>query len=356
MGAIYSLGTTASAVLMVWAGALTDRFRVRALGPVVLAGLAGARLFMALNPSAWALPLVVLCLRFFGQGMSSHLAVVGMARWFTASRGRALSIASLGFALGEAVLPLLFVALMVLVALMGAPALMWFLREERTPQSHAESHSSLGMDARHWTRGEALRHPLFWFMVPALPGPAAFNTAFFFHQVHVAQVKGLAHLELVALFPLYTGLAIAAMVGSGWALDRLGTPRLIPFFQLPMVVAFAVFATASGTGGLLVGLVFLALTTGANSTLPNAFLGRVLRHRAYRRDQGHGGGDHGARLGHRAGADRRADRRRDRHRGAVPGRGGILPADHAAHGRGRGPGAAPAGGVRGGRDGTASPA
>ncbi|PCH69978.1 MAG: MFS transporter, partial [Rhodobacteraceae bacterium] len=39
-GGIYSLGTTASAVVMIWAGSLTDVFRVRVVGPVVLAGLA----------------------------------------------------------------------------------------------------------------------------------------------------------------------------------------------------------------------------------------------------------------------------------------------------------------------------
>lgn len=282
-GAIYSLGTTASAIIMVWAGGLTDRFRVRALGPVVLAGLACAAAAMALNPAVWALPLVILALRLFGQGMASHLAVVAMARWFVASRGRALSIAGLGFAMGEAVLPLLFVMLMTVVdwhllwlvaaaiCLAGIPLLSRLLRQERTPQSHAESFSATGMDGRHWTRMQALRSPLFWFMVPALLGPSAFNTAFFFHQVHYADIKGWAHLELVALFPFYTAMAIAAMVLSGWALDRLGTARLMPFYQLPMVAAFLAFSLASGVPGALAGFFFMALTTGANSTLPNAF-------------------------------------------------------------------------------------
>ena len=49
-GGIYALGTTASAVVMVWAGGLTDKFRVRTLGPAVLLLLALACLFMAFNP------------------------------------------------------------------------------------------------------------------------------------------------------------------------------------------------------------------------------------------------------------------------------------------------------------------
>lgn len=282
-GGIYMLGTTASALVMVWAGGLTDLFRVRRLAPLVLVLMVGACLFMAVNPVWWLLPLVIFALRFTGQGMLSHLAVVAMARWFVAARGKALSIATLGFALGEAFLPLIFVSLLTvydwrllwvaaaLVAGLGIPLLLVLLRRERTPQSWAGSSQLLGMDARHWTRKETLRHYLFWFMVPALLGPSAFNTAFFFHQVHIAEVKGVSHVALVAMFPVYTAVGIGAMILSGWALDRLGTARLLPFMQLPMVAAFLLFALSDGPGLLLLGFVFLALTTGANSTLPNAF-------------------------------------------------------------------------------------
>lgn len=282
-GGIYSLGTTASAVLMVWAGGLTDIFRVRAIGAAILCLLALACAAMALNPVWWLLPVVIFALRFTGQGMSSHIAVVAMARWFIGARGKALSVAKLGFSLGEAVLPLLFVALMLVmdwrllwviaaaIAVAGAPVLLLLLRQERTPQSHAQSDQSLGMGARHWTRNQTFRHWLFWFMFPALLGPSAFNTAFFFHQVHIAEIKAITHVELVAMFPFYTAISIAAMMLSGWALDRLGTARLIPFMQVPMILAFVIFAAAGGTWGMLSGFFFLGLNTGFNNTLPSAF-------------------------------------------------------------------------------------
>lgn len=46
---------------------------------------------------------------------------------------------------------------------------------------------------------------------------------------------------------------------------------MIPFFQLPMVAAFGIFAISDNTLTLLAGLFFLGMTTGANTTLPNAF-------------------------------------------------------------------------------------
>lgn len=282
-GSIYSLGTTLSAIVMIWAGALTDVFRVRVIGPIVLIGLSCACLAMATANAVWVLPIVIFALRFTGQGMSSHIAVVAMARWFVASRGKALSIATLGFAVGEAILPLTFVALMAfldwrilwgvaaVIALMGVPVLSRLLRLERTPQDIATETSVPGMNGKHWTRGMTLRHPLFWFLVPALLGPSAFNTAFFFHQVHLADIKGWQHIELVAYFPLYTVMSIVAMVASGWALDKWGTGRLMPFYQLPMVVSFVAFSWATEPTLAWIGFLFLAMTTGFNTTLPNAF-------------------------------------------------------------------------------------
>ena len=49
-GGIYTIGTCASAVAMFWAGALTDRFRVRLLAWAILPGLALSCFLMAFNP------------------------------------------------------------------------------------------------------------------------------------------------------------------------------------------------------------------------------------------------------------------------------------------------------------------
>jgi MFS family permease len=282
-GGIYTAGTFASAVVMVWAGVLTDHFRARTLGAVVLVMLAIASLMMALAPAAWALPFVIFALRFAGQGMTTHIAVVAMARWFVATRGRALSIASLGIAVGEALLPLTFVYLMVdipwrwlwigsaVFLVLMVPVLTHLLRLERTPQSVAAENQAVGMEGRHWTRAEALRHWLFWLMVPAILAPSAFSTAFFFQQVHLAQTKGWSHVQLVSLFPLYTAVSVTAMLLSGWVIDRVGTARLMPIYQLPFAAGFVVIGLSHGIWPAAFGMALMAIAQGGNSTLPNAF-------------------------------------------------------------------------------------
>ena len=282
-GSIYGFGTFASAIVMIWAGGLTDKLRVRKLATIVLVALTISCLFMAFNPLVVLLPLVIFCLRLTGQGMSTHISAVAMSRWFVSNRGKALSVANLGFSFGEALFPLLLVSALAyfawqeiwiiaaLITLFAIPLLIWLLRQERSPQSIDAEAQSLGMSKRHWNRKQTLSHPLFWFMMPAFIGQSAFNTAFFFLQVHFSETKGWNHFNLVAMFPIYTGVAICTMILSGILLDKIGTPKLIPFFQLPMIVAFLLFAYGDNLTLVLIGFIFLGITSGANTTLPNAF-------------------------------------------------------------------------------------
>ncbi|WP_439153669.1 MFS transporter [Yoonia sp.] len=281
-GLIYMLGTGASAVAMLFAGGLVDRFRVRTLGIAVVGLLAVSCLAMAFNPYAAVLPLVIFALRFFGQGMASHVAIVAMARWFIATRGRALAIASLGFMLAEAVMPLTLVWLKGFVpwqtlwigaavfAVLMMPVLHRLLRLERTPQSGTDENDATGMDGKHWTRRQALRHPLFWALVPAIMFFPAFGTAFWFHQVHFAAIKGWDHLSLVAVFPLGTATFMAATFLYGWAIDRFGAGRLFPIYLLPLCVGFTLHWYAPTVAWSAAGVILMGLAGGGQATLPAA--------------------------------------------------------------------------------------
>ena len=282
-GAVYTLATTASAIVMIWAGALTDRFRVRVLARFVMVGLALACLMMTGAPGVWWLLLTVFALRFFGQGLMSHLAAVAMARWFVATRGKALSIASTGFSVGTAFLPLIVAALLLVVdwrwiwvaaaiATLGSiPVLVALLRHERTPQSLARETEATGIDGRHWTRGEVLVHPVFWLLVPALLGPAAWGTALAFHQVHLTEVKGWSFVSFVAIYPFSTAVTVATTFACGWAVDRFGSARVMPVYMLPFALCFIVMWQAGGIAGAALALCIFAVGQGMQATLASAF-------------------------------------------------------------------------------------
>lgn len=286
-GALYSIGTIASAIVMVWAGALADLFRVRSLGTVSLLGLALACLVMATSTHVIMLVIGIFLLRLTGQGMASHISRVAMARWYIATRGRALSIASLGYSVAEAFLPLIFVGLLAIfdwrllwagcavLALFYAPILFQLMAQERTPQSQTTEDQSLGMNSLHWNRSSALRHPFFWCMFPAVFGISAFVTAFFFHHLHFADTKGWSHVEIVALFPVYSISGVVAMLVSGWAIDKFNAVRLAPYFQIPMAIAFVVMAFSTTPYLAGVSLIIMAMTSGTNATLTGAMWAEV---------------------------------------------------------------------------------
>jgi MFS family permease len=282
-GLLYTLSTTVSAGVMLWAGALTDRFRVRALACVVMPALALVCVAMSVNTTVIGLAVVILLLRFFGQGMMSQLAIVAMARWFVARRGLALSIAAMGFAVGQAVLPVSFAALLerfdwrplwllaACLVLMVFPVVVWLLAAERTPQSLAQGQSATGMDGRHWTRAEMLGNPLFWLLLPMLLGPPAWGTALFFQQAHLAEVKGWSLVEYLALLPLFTVMAVTFTLISGQLIDRFGSARLAMVYLVPFAAAFAVLAFADTLLVAAIGLMLFGIGNGIQATLPAAF-------------------------------------------------------------------------------------
>lgn len=282
-GGIYTIGTTMSAVAMIWAGVLTDRFRVRALALGVMVALAVACVAMAVNTSWVLLILVVFALRLTGQGMMSQLGSVAMVRWFEATRGKALSLSSMGFAAGQAVLPVVFVALFAVanwrslwvlaavIVIATIPLILILLRQERTPQSMADEAQIAGMHGRHWKRREMLRSGLFFLMIPMVLGPSAWGTALFFQQVHLVEVKGWELVAFVALMPIYTVASVGATFASGWAIDRFGVSRIVPFQMLPFGASFAVLAYADTIFMAGVGLTIFGIGQGIQGTATSSF-------------------------------------------------------------------------------------
>jgi MFS family permease len=282
-GGIYTLGTTLSAITMVWAGVLTDRFRVRVLALGVMLALAAACVAMAVNTSWLLLVGVIYALRLTGQGMMSQLGAVAMVRWFEATRGKALSLSSMGFAAGQAILPVAFVALFAVahwrslwllaagLVIVTIPLILLLLRQERTPQSMADEAQQTGMENRHWTRAQMLRSGLFFLMIPMVLGPSAWGTALFFQQVHLVEVKGWELVAFVALMPIYTVASVAATFTAGWAVDRFGVSRVVPIQMLPFALSFAVLAWADTIFMAGVGLCIFGLGQGMQGPATSSF-------------------------------------------------------------------------------------
>lgn len=258
--AIYMTGTLLSALCLPWTGQWIDRFRLGTYTVVVFLALVGAALFMAVVPHAVLLIAVIFCLRQTGQGLASHISITTMARYFRAGRGKAVALASLGYAAGESILPFLVVigiatigwrqtyagaaiALLVLIL----PIILWLLRRCETTGPVDLEVNSAGTDpgstesgAESWTRGQMLRHWRFYLLVPAVMAPSFIGTALFFHHLALAEAKGWSAAWITGSYWVYAVGSITASLSAGPLIDRITAIRVVPFFLVPMALALAI--------------------------------------------------------------------------------------------------------------------
>ncbi len=269
-GSIYAAGTLTSAAVLVWLGGLIDRTPLAVFAAAVLAGLAATCLLMGAVWSAGALTLAIFGLRLFGQGLASHTAITAMGRYFDAERGRAVSVASLGHPLGEALFPILVVAAFAVMswrsvwtgaglALVALLPLIFPLLKGHGARDHAlkaRRAAAGGGGLRDLALGEALRDPGLWLRLPALLAPSFIFTGLIFHQVHLAEAKGWPLSLIAGSFTAYAVGSVATMIAAGPLIDRLTARRLVPVFLAPLAAAcLALYASDAA----LVAPLFLAL-------------------------------------------------------------------------------------------------
>ena len=231
-GRIYMLGTLASALVINWSGALIDRLDLRLFTALVLLGLAGACLVMGSVGSPLMLVLAIFLLRQFGQGLSSHVGITTMARYFDADRGKAIALAAIGYACGEALLPVsgLYLAqlwgwratfqLAALAALAALLLALWLLKGHGLRhRAHlnaldAASASPGGSGRGDFTRRQVLGERRFYFLLPAMIATPMIGTALFFFPDEIARARGWSSLWVTGNYWLYSLVSVATTISS----------------------------------------------------------------------------------------------------------------------------------------------
>ena len=289
-GTLYAIATLAAAFTIIWLGKLADHVRIAPLSIATLAGLALACMGMGAVETLWMLVLVLFGLRLFGQGMLSHIPLTAMGRWFSAQRGRAVSIATLGFPFGEAVAPILAVTLSAVIGwretwfvcagilLVAFAPLIWSLFSVRRVKSGVPAEAiltDLETSQVSWTRAEMLKDPIFYALLPGLLAPAFIITGVFFHQVHLVEGKGWSLGLFAGAYPLFAAMSVFTGLGAGIAIDKWSASGLLPFYLLPMAAGLLILALFDVP---LAGYSFMALagfSVGISATILGAIWAEV---------------------------------------------------------------------------------
>jgi len=280
IGRIYMFATLGSAICLPFLGRLVDSVPAHKMITLVIPTLAAATLMAGYASSVLMLIAAIFLLRLFGQGMMTHMALTATGRWFSAERGRAVSLVVLGHQGGEATLPLAFSAIAITygyqvgwivgaatLLIIGLPFSFWAYRKPREPQGHSTELDQPSRHVRSWTRKEVMRDPVFWILLTGVLGPGFVGTTIFYHQNYMTAFfdwpPQLFAQSLVILALTTVGCALV----TGAIIDRVGAIRVLPYFLLPLSAACFAISAGGPAYSLYIVMVLLGISYGISSTL-----------------------------------------------------------------------------------------
>ncbi|MCO5058104.1 MAG: MFS transporter [Rhizobiaceae bacterium] len=277
-GTLYMVATLASAFTLPRLGQIVDRYPARVVTMIIVPVLAMACVMMALSGHIVLLVVTIYLLRLFGQGMMTQNAFTAAGRWFAAQRGKAISVTAIGVNAGEAMFPLLFVlisgaigwrnswllfgATLILVAL---PAITTLHRVERSPRT--SDPVSPKPTARDWTRGEAMRDPLFYLVLLGVMAPGFIGTTVAFHQVYLVEVRGWSLEVFASSFTFMAATVVAFSLIAGQLVDRFSAVSLLPYFLIPLGLGCLTLGAVEAQWSAFAFMGLMGMTYGFSNTI-----------------------------------------------------------------------------------------
>ncbi len=282
-GTMYAVATIGSSILLMNFGARIDNRPLPGYVYKTIVVLAAASLALGLTRHALMLPVALLGLRFAGQGLMTHISETVLGRYFEQNRGKALSLSSLGFSVGEMIFPLLIAVLIPLIGWRASvavnsaillavllPALRLFPLSEF--DRHDESAPKERGTAAQW---QLLKSPLFWTLAPAVVVLSLTNTGVFFYQLVLAESRGWPAAWYSVMFSGYAVSRFAFGLFGGLLVDRFGARKLFALHLVPLLFGLVVLALYPMRWSAVVFLLSAGVSLGASSPIKSAIFAEL---------------------------------------------------------------------------------
>ena len=285
-GTLYSAATFISAIVFLWLGKFTDQFDLSLFGLIAFIALGLISLMFANINTLFLLFLSLFGLRFFGQGLLSHIAITAMASWFSKKRGQALSFAALGYSLGEAILPILvaffftlltwreiWFTIFLCIILIFLPVLYWlskFIKSRSLDNFKNNSIKKKNILYVSWNRTQVLKDFRFYQIIPGLLASPFIITGVLFHQIHLVETKSWSLKMFASCYPLYAFSAMVIMFAAGWIVDRLSAVHLLRFYLLPLGLGLIILASTDKTYAAPIFMILAGGTAGITTIVMGA--------------------------------------------------------------------------------------
>ena len=253
-GSIYASATLLSSFLLIWVGKKIDDINIFRFALYVTLLLAFSCFFFSKISSVVFLFIAVFLMRFSGQGLMSHTATTTISRFFTKSRGKALSIGWFGLSTAEFILPVLIVYLLTLTAwqniwLSISVLILFFLpfiafaliknlnfdsREDVNDKNFVEK------EIKNWTRVEVLKDYRFYIVCLNMLAMPWIATGVFVYQSYITESKEWGEFVIAQSFMAYSVLSVITLLGSGFLIDKFTSRKLLIFMNIPLLISMLV--------------------------------------------------------------------------------------------------------------------
>ena len=269
-GSIYASATLCSSLLLIWVGKKIDDVNIFKFALFVIILLAFACFFFSIVSSVFLLFIAIFLMRFSGQGMMSHTASTTISRYFTRTRGRALSISWFGLSSAEFIMPVLMVYLLTIIdwqnlwlifsitVLIILPIASFLLIKNLNLDSREASDENIKeVEIKQWSRREVIKDYRFYIISLNMLAMPWIFTGFAVFQSFVQTSKGWGPYVIAQSFMSYSILSVLTLFLSGFLIDKFTSRKLLIYMNIPLLFSVVVlyFFDTPITAFLFLGLV-----------------------------------------------------------------------------------------------------
>ena len=253
-GTIYASATLLSSFFLIWVGKKIDDINIFKFAFFVIVLLSFSCFFFSTISSVFVLFVAIFLMRFSGQGMMSHTATTTISRYFSKSRGKALSTGWFGLSAAEFILPVLMIYLLAvydwkniwiaisILVIIFLPIISYLLVKNLNLDSREVNKDDKFRDdnIKQWKRIEVLKDYRFYIICANMLAMPWIATGVFVYQSFILESKNWGPYVIAQSFMAYSILSVITLFISGFLIDKFTSKKLLIYMNLPLLLAAVV--------------------------------------------------------------------------------------------------------------------
>ncbi|MBZ9729280.1 MFS transporter [Salegentibacter sp. JZCK2] len=284
-GAIYAGCTVAASVIMLSVGHTVDHKPVKKVTAFTVLSLGLSSILLGLSYHIAVLFVALIGLRLCGQGLMSHISMTIISKYFDKNRGKALSISSLGYSMGEAIFPIIITSIIaffdwrIAAIVSGVALLLYLIRLKFTNLLAFDKQLSTAGKPSTWSLLKDYKTVVadkrFGIMMPASFILSFSNTAIFFYQYVFVEDKGWSPQLYATFFTVYAiSRFMFSLFGGTWV-DKYSAKKMFRIYLIPLTLGLIPFALMDSIIGALLFLIMSGVTTGMAGTVKTSLIAEI---------------------------------------------------------------------------------